>query len=135
MTTKISKPPTTEGHLKPAAAWRVEQVAEGYGEDAPRVEIFVSYGNGWGGRMSMTLTPEQYLKHAGQERALFSQTFGIPWVKIAEWSANRGRIRCIAKTKKGLQCKSYISATEHKDPLVWAKADAAGGYCVLHGAE
>lgn len=101
--------------------------------DAPRVEVLISYGSGASlNSLTVSMSMESYRSHDGRERELLAARYGVAWDQIAAWSAHEGRIRCIARTRSGRQCKCWVPGVVHQDPASWSKAAEAGGYCFSH---
>lgn len=48
------------------------------------------------------------------------------------WIDSGGRVRCMAKTAKGRQCKCYVPGVRFRDAKAWMTAEKAGGYCGVH---
>lgn len=60
---------------------------------------------------------------------------GVSEHEFDDWLAEAGRVRCIASTAAGSQCKHHVSGPVHEDPKEWVEASRIGGYCRIHGGE
>lgn len=66
-------------------------------------------------------------------RIAAAAALGLSDDEYLEWVENDGGIRCMAKTRKGARCRCFVTGSHYSDATRWKAANAAGGYCSIHG--
>lgn len=94
---------------------------------------FAAQVNDPSGWRSIHVPPERIQQYIDDAEHFIAETHGVDREEYLNWVASEGIPLCGAKTRKGRQCKNWVSGGVHLPIHEWLKLN--GGYCAVHGGE
>lgn len=82
------------------------------------------------------LDPGECNAFAADPEGFAAKVAGVSRGEYAGWLEAGGRLFCAARTKQGRRCKCTVSGYSYGlHPAKWARLEAEGRYCSIHGGD